>query len=349
MAKKGFCINVGNCDVADFREEVEIAEGHEFRCPNPGCNQVLQPHDIRPPFPWKRWVKRSVIALGCAGVVAGIIFLLGRIGGSDSPEAAEPISIVPTTAKMGEPVLFKGLDGKTWEWELDDDGMPDGNTQSMSFTYYQAGNYTITLVVDGVKYTEQLQVIGDGPVPVRTVEFDVHPEQGGKVGEPFQFVAQTPGASSWDWDFDADGTYEGHGETVGHVYNVAGTYKVALRVDGKDVGSKKVEVKVKPNINNPITEQSLATALNKIADGSSNGSSRHTIYQALLQNISTSTPVSGTILNISYAGAKLKFADYYNHLCITPDVHIDDVKISKGTDGTIVGLYVVEKQKLPVL
>jgi PKD repeat protein len=82
-----------------------------------------------------------------------------------------------------------------------------------------------------------------GPV----AEFTVTPNSGvNPLNVQFQFVDVRAGGvtySTYEWDFDGDGTFEGNGQTVNHQYASPGAYDVSLRVTEAGTGDEDTQTK----------------------------------------------------------------------------------------------------------
>ncbi len=66
---------------------------------------------------------------------------------SASPvSGAAPLSVDFTDLSFGEPT--------NWEWDFDNDGTTDSNEQNPSYTYSEAGTYTVSLAVSDGTYTD---------------------------------------------------------------------------------------------------------------------------------------------------------------------------------------------------
>ena len=90
--KKGICLNVGNCDKANTKENITIQIGEDFICPDCGGDLV----EIKePPFP-PTWLKLVVGGIIVVGIAIATYFLI--FAGNDNPKQTEipekdPVSV----------------------------------------------------------------------------------------------------------------------------------------------------------------------------------------------------------------------------------------------------------------
>jgi thiol-disulfide isomerase/thioredoxin len=164
---------------------------------------------------------------------------------------ADAVATTPTTIYSAESVTFSALgstdevcdDIVSYEWDFDgdtvfgdsfDSGTPDNPTK----VYMSMGTYEVMLrIIDGFGITDETET----PITV-TVE-NAPPNSCAEITDPWPYFWNTDihfsGACSYDvdgtvdlyeWDMDADGTYETTG--VDLILNIAtaGDYQVQLRV-----------------------------------------------------------------------------------------------------------------------
>lgn len=160
---------------------------------------------------------------------------------SSTADPAAAFTVSPTEPLAGTPVNVNGLTSKAapgrrivaYEWDFGD-GSPGANGPTASHTYSQPGSYTIVLVVtDDLGKTgaaaEEITVKTSGP----TASFTVTPGSPA-VGVSAAFNASGSSAqlgrtiTSYQWDFGDGST--GTNVTTSHIYTVAGTYTVTLKV-----------------------------------------------------------------------------------------------------------------------
>ncbi|MDX1627210.1 MAG: PKD domain-containing protein, partial [Fulvivirga sp.] len=101
----------------------------------------------------------------------------------------------------------------TYQWDFQNDGIIDSNTENPTFVFSSAGTYDVSLMVDnGAGCTDQ-QILAVTIKQEPTVDFEV---QSGCVDEPVLFVdlsANVDVSATYEWDFDGDGIVDSN--TVG--------------------------------------------------------------------------------------------------------------------------------------
>ncbi|HEX5050882.1 MAG TPA: PKD domain-containing protein [Planctomycetota bacterium] len=148
-----------------------------------------------------------------------------------------PLQVQFTDASTGSPT--------SWAWDFDNDGVVDSTERNPVFVYSTPGTYTVTLVArnavsEGSKTATDL-VRALGPV---VADFSASVASGvAPLSVTFTDLS-TQSPTSWQWDFDNDGTVDSTEQNPTHVYNTPGTFSVRL-VATNEVGS--VEV-VKTNL-----------------------------------------------------------------------------------------------------
>ncbi len=185
-----------------------------------------------------------------------VVLFVGVIGENVPPRAA--FSSFPNATRVGEPVFFDASpsfdpDGfiVNWFWEFGDGST--GNGTFVSHTYFNTGNYTVTLTVmdnrnatDSVRKAVLVQSPNIPPVASLTF-FPTRPVE----GEFVQFDGSgsfDPDGSliDWFWTF-GDGSI-GFGPFTSHVYFRPGNYTVNLTVTDNDGarGMTSVIIQVRP-------------------------------------------------------------------------------------------------------
>ena len=89
---------------------------------------------------------KIVVALALITLVLSSLVGCGTLG----PEAQFTAS--PTTDQAPVQVQFTDISQgniSTWEWDFDNDGVPDSNLQNPQHIYSYPGNYTVCLTVSG--------------------------------------------------------------------------------------------------------------------------------------------------------------------------------------------------------
>ncbi len=121
----------------------------------------------------------------------------------------------------------------SWSWDFDDDGTPDSIQQHPSYTYTMAGTYTVSLTVTGpggsdTETKTDYITVWEPPV----AEFSASPTSG---TSPLvvDFTDESTGeVTSWEWDFENDGTPDSTEQHPSHTYTMPGLYTVSLTVSG---------------------------------------------------------------------------------------------------------------------
>ncbi len=151
------------------------------------------------------------------------------------------------------PLLIQFTDNSTasnttitsWKWDFDNDGTVDSYNQHPSYTYQNAGNYTVSLTVgDGTSTDTETKTdyITVGQVTQITAAFSATPTSG-LAPLSVQFTdnstASNTNITSWAWDFDNDGTDDATTQNPSYTYQNAGNYSVSLTVgDGTNTDSE---------------------------------------------------------------------------------------------------------------
>ena len=124
----------------------------------------------------------------------------------------------------------------TISWDFDSDTVIDSNENSPSTEYSVAGSYTVTLTVSNSAGTDTAsQTINVSEVVVQlppTAAFAANPTTG-VAPLTVAFTNQSFGdVSSYEWDFQNDGTIDKTDTSPSFTFNTAGTYTVKLKAIG---------------------------------------------------------------------------------------------------------------------
>jgi PKD repeat protein len=125
-----------------------------------------------------------------------------------------------------------------YTWDFGDGNTTTTTDSVTNHTYGDSGSYDVTLTVtDGFGATDTVTrtvEINDPP----TATFSYTPDQP-QEGEQITFDASNSSdpngvITSYEWDFDSDGTTDATGETVDHTYTDGGEYTATLTVTDDD-------------------------------------------------------------------------------------------------------------------
>jgi PKD repeat protein len=158
-------------------------------------------------------------------------------------------SAAPTTGTAPLAVSFSDLStgGPTsWAWDFDNNGTVDSTAQNPSFTYANAGTYSVKLTVSNANGSNTLLKTNyitantpSGGSP--TADFSATPTTG-TAPLPVSFSdLSTGGPTSWAWDFDNNGTVDSTAQNPSFTYANAGTYSVKLTVSNANGSNTKTK------------------------------------------------------------------------------------------------------------
>ena len=113
-------------------------------------------------------------------------------------------------------------------WDLDSDGVTDSTATNPSFPYTADGNYTVSLrVTDAQHGSQTLTLTNHVTVGAVAASFSPQVLPGNLVGFTDTSAGQP---TSWQWDFQDDGTVDSTIQNAAFVYPAAGLYTVRLTV-----------------------------------------------------------------------------------------------------------------------
>ena len=155
---------------------------------------------------------------------------------ADPVSGIAPLEVVFTSISTGNVT--------SWEWDFDNDGNIDSTDESPSYTYTEAGDYSVSLTVgDGATTDTETKInyisVGD----LIVADFTADPLTG-LAPLTVNFTNTSSGAiTSWEWDFDNDGNIDSTDENPIYTYTEIGVYTVSLTVsDGTNT-----DIEVKPD------------------------------------------------------------------------------------------------------
>lgn len=170
-------------------------------------------------------------------------------GGSDTAQIS--VSVTDDTAptpnagsdkntRIGNTVSLDGSQSSdnveitSYEWDIDDDGSYEKSGPTAVHTFRSPGINTVTLRVKdaaGNTATDSIKItVEDKTSPTAAAGGDTS----GGVDESITFdgsgSSDNVKITNYEWDIDADGTYEKSGKIISHVFESTGTRTVTLRV-----------------------------------------------------------------------------------------------------------------------
>ena len=153
------------------------------------------------------------------------------VTGNNPPVAA--FSGTPTIGNAPLTVQFtdQSTGATSWEWDFDNNGTVDSTVQNPSHQFSAAGSYTVKLVArNGIGFDEEIKdnfITVNEPQQLPVAAFSGTPTSG-NVPLTVQFTNQSTGATSWEWDFDNNGTVDSMVQNPSHQFSAAGSYTVKL-------------------------------------------------------------------------------------------------------------------------
>ncbi|MDI9395110.1 MAG: DUF3344 domain-containing protein, partial [Euryarchaeota archaeon] len=165
---------------------------------------------------------------------------------------AAPVANFTATPISGDtPLRVNFTDTSTgivssYEWDFDNDGTVDSTEQNPSHTYTTAGTYTVNLTVSNAGGSDSEVKTGyisvSEPLPSAPVaNFTATPISGDAPLRVNFTDASTGIVSSYEWDFDNDGTVDSTEQNPSYTYTTAGLYTVSLTVANAGGSDSKVK------------------------------------------------------------------------------------------------------------
>ncbi|AKB51994.1 Chitin binding protein [Methanosarcina barkeri str. Wiesmoor] len=160
----------------------------------------------------------------------------------DVTSGSAPLTVQFTDLTTNRPV--------SWAWDFESDGIIDSYEQNPPWTYNAAGNYTVTMTASNLAASDtvtRVNLISVEYLPPMA-DFSADPVTT-LIGSSVQFTdLSTNSPSSWQWDFNNDGTIDSTMQNPSYTYTTAGTYTVNLTVSnpagsGDEVKSDYIIVK----------------------------------------------------------------------------------------------------------
>lgn len=158
----------------------------------------------------------------------------------------------------------QGTQAASYAWDFGDGTPRQKGTATMVHTYKSAGKYTVTLEVDGSCSAYYDLYVKDRPVRLAP------PSEIGFLGQEIAYANQlitfTDTAAkhtSWEWHADESEPVSSYEKSASFKYTTEGPKKVWVKVNGKDVLYKYVQILEDP----AVTEARNRAKLNRPAGG----------------------------------------------------------------------------------
>ena len=122
----------------------------------------------------------------------------------------------------------------SYQWDFDGDWATDATGASASHTYDEAGTYTAEVVVTdaagNVGVDTRSVTVTDSESPVANAGSNATSDEDTSVRLTASRSTDNVGITSYEWDFDGDGSTDATGESATHRFSDPGTYTVTLTV-----------------------------------------------------------------------------------------------------------------------
>lgn len=232
-----------------------------------------------------------------------------------------PLTVTFSDQSIGNP--------SSWQWDFQNDGVIDSEAQNPSFTYTEAGTFSVQLSISNeTNSSSQLMadlIVVTPPFPIAEFDADVLTGEAPLTVDFSDLSTGNP--DSWSWDFETDGTIDSYEQNPQHQYNEVGEYSVSLTVtnaSGSDSEVKEAYIVITPpNITFTVKldgtgdYSSIQSAINGVSDG-------HIIvvYPGTYHE------------NIDLDGKAIRIESLYASTQIA--AHIDETIINGGANGNVV-------------
>ncbi|AAM07636.1 cell surface protein [Methanosarcina acetivorans C2A] len=151
----------------------------------------------------------------------------------DSPVADFSVDVTSGSAPLTVQFTDLTTNGPvSWAWDFESDGIIDSYEQNPSWTYNAAGNYTVTMTATNLVASDTVTRVNLTSVEnlPPMADFSADPVAT-LIGCSVQFTdLSTNSPTSWQWDFNNDGTIDSTMQNPSYTYTTAGTYTVNLTV-----------------------------------------------------------------------------------------------------------------------
>ncbi len=290
--------------------------------------------------------RKNIILIVAIILVAGGIFAIKKFMGGDSGCPKLIFGISSNSILAGESIHFEDntTEANDWKWDFGDGGKSED--QSGDYTYKSAGEFTITLTING-KCTETTTIkVGDLNISsndtMQKAVAIIGPASC-QVGDAVQFSNSTEGATKWEWQFGESGSNDKFEQNPTYTYNQPGKYTIVLRVDAsKAEGRHAITVTAKPVTGGgggaapapKLTGPELKAKFEKITAGEF-----ETVYYPMLKQYFCNDNNVSVVIN----GSKnTSIYSYCMKLDIQRNTKFSDVKVEYGSNGCISKITVTQ-------
>lgn len=228
------------------------------------------------------YTAKLTLSNSAGSVTRTATFVLGELAALPLPGTFGPTNDAFTAGTVQFHVNVPGA--TEWSWDFDDDANPATTNWTAwsnnpttgpnpSHSYTTKGLRTVRVRVRNCTTAETGVQSADLPVNITVITplkaaflFNAQCTGGTcfvTAGNPIAIVDASTGAEFWDYDWDANGTYEDSGNTAPrttHTFSTAGTFAVKLRVrrGGNEEAFDTKTVKVDPAGPPPVTSISIS-------------------------------------------------------------------------------------------
>lgn len=175
---------------------------------------------------------KKLIIIGAVVLLLVVVIIFLKKGKNNDNVVAQ--FEAPPTSSVNTSVTIKNttVGGKTFDWDFGD-GDIHSSLESPTHSYTAAGDYTITLTVNGKSKVTKSIKINPSEIDIIDKFTDISTSIDGPtkaiVGKAVTFTDKTPDAKNQKWDF-GDNSF-GTGTTVSHTFTNSGMHVVKLTND----------------------------------------------------------------------------------------------------------------------
>lgn len=152
--------------------------------------------------------------------VASLDFMIKDTNHNDQYEVGEQLGFI-----INDTTAFKNRK-MVWEFGNGDSLV---RAKNVNYSYDKKGKYLVTLKLDDkFKIPKYIDIIGvDKNTALDSVP-KIYGVDKGYVNEQLVFSTNSPGVSSWSWEFGETGTVDGYEKQVVYIYKKPGIYTIKL-------------------------------------------------------------------------------------------------------------------------